>query len=449
MKFKISIIILFILFSFHSLFSQVEWNSKKDKIVIPFELSNNLIIIDVLVNDVKLNMLLDTGSNLNVLFSYPENDSIEFHDTRKIKLKGLGIGETIDAYISKKNKLEINEFNNYNFEVLLVTDSDIHIINKLGLPINGIIGYSFFKDYLVEINYQKQKIILHKNDNILHKRKLKKYSKIKFDLINEKPYVSLDSKLNDDTLKLKLLFDTGLGDGLWLFENDSIKCSGKYFLDFLGRGLGGDIKGKRSRINKLSFSNYDFSQALVSFPDSLSLSQLDFVKERNGSLGGELIKRFNWFINYQTQEMFFKKNNYYKGSFNYNMSGIEVHHNGIQWIKNTQRDYKLIDSKNGNTHSNQISSNDFIASEEAVFFKVKYELKPVFKIYGIRENSPAYRTGLKVDDIIISINNKKAYQYSIQKITDLFQSEEGKTITIEVEREGQVLEFKFQLEKIL
>ncbi|WP_264558280.1 retropepsin-like aspartic protease [Flavobacterium sp. N2270] len=449
MKFQIIKLILLTLFSFHSMSSQIEWNSKKDKIIIPFELSNNLIIIDVLVNNVTLSMLLDTGSDLNVLFSYPENDSIEFFETRKIKLKGLGIGQTIDAYVSNKNKLQINEFTNNDFEVLLVTDSDIHIVNKLGLPINGIIGYSFFKDYLVEVNYQKQKIILHKNENILNKRKIKKYSKIKFDLINDKPYVSLNSKLDENSFKLKLLFDTGLGDGLWLFENDSINCSRKYFLDFLGRGLGGDIKGKRSRINKLSFSNYNFSQALVSFPDSLSLSQLDFVKKRNGSLGGELIKRFNWFINYQTQELFFKKNSYYNDSFNYNMSGIELHHNGIQWIKTTQRNYKLKNANSGKTHLNQLSSSDFIKSEEAIYFDVKYELKPVFEIYGIRENSPAYKVGLKVGDIILSINNKKAYQYSIQKITNLFQSEEGKEITIEVQREGQVLKFKFQLEKLL
>lgn len=440
MKSQIIKFIVLLLFSVNSIFSQIEWNSKKDKIVIPFELSNNLIIIDVLVNNVKLNMLLDTGSDLNVLFSYPENDSIEFFEIRKVKLRGLGFGETINAYVSKKNKLEIKEFKSGSFEVLLVTDSDIHIINKLGLPINGIIGFSFFKDYLVEINYQKQKIILHKNDNILEKRKLKSYSKIKMELINDKPYVSLNSKFNDDTFILKLLFDTGLGDGLWLFENDSIKCSKKFFLDFLGVGLGGDIKGKRSRISKLSFSNYSFKNALVSFPDSLSLSQLDFVKKRNGSLGGELLKRFNWFIDYKKEEIFFNRNSFYTDAFNYNMSGIEVHHTGSQFIKNEIR---------SNSTSSSINANEFIFNDSNARFNYKYELKPVFEIYSIRDNSPAMKVGLKEGDKILRINNKKSYHYTIQKITDLFQSEEGKEIIIEVERDEQVLKFKFELEKIL
>ena len=59
------------------------------------------------------------------------------------------------------------------------------------------------------------------------------------------------------------------------------------------------------------------------------------------------------------------------------------------------------------------------------------------------------KVGIKEGDKILSINGKKDYAYTIQKITDLFQSEEGKTIIIEVERDGQILKFKFQLEKIL
>ncbi|NJM79735.1 MAG: hypothetical protein HC854_09130 [Flavobacterium sp.] len=71
--------------------------AKKDKIIIPFELTHNLIIMEVTINDVKLNMLLDTGSDKSLLFSFPENDSIRLYDSRKIKINGLGNGENIEA----------------------------------------------------------------------------------------------------------------------------------------------------------------------------------------------------------------------------------------------------------------------------------------------------------------------------------------------------------------
>ena len=79
----------------------------------------------------------------------------------------------------------------------------------------------------------------------------------------------------------------------------------------------------------------------------------------------------------------------------------------------------------------------------------RYELKPVFDIYAIRKNSPADKAGIKVGDVLKKINGLSSYNLSIQKITDIFQSEDGKQITIVVDRKGKILTFKFKLEKIL
>ncbi|WP_320816096.1 PDZ domain-containing protein [Flavobacterium sp.] len=440
MKYRILNIILFILFSFNSTYSQVEWNSKRDKIVIPFELSNNLIIIDVEINDVKLSMLLDTGSDKNLLFSFPENDTIEFFNTKKIKINGFGKGDLIEGLVSSNNQLKVNGYVDPNFELLLITDENISIINKLGIPINGIIGYSFFKDYIVELNYQRKRVVLYKSLQSISQRKIKRYNSEKLSLIDQKPYIKLQTNIGDQNHEVTLLMDSGLGDGLWLFENDSLKCSGKIIRDVLGRGLGGDVVGKKSRVKKLLVSTFILDDALVSFPDEASYGQLNIIEGRNGSLGGEVIKRFNWFIDYKNELAYFKPNKYFNEAFNYNMSGIEVQHKGIQWIKEEIR---------SNSTSTTINANEFIFNDSNAKFNYRYKLKPVFEIYSVRNNSPAMRAGLKEGDKILSINGKKDYAYTIQKITDLFQSEDGKNITIEVEREGQVLKFKFQLEKIL
>ncbi|WP_430400463.1 PDZ domain-containing protein [Flavobacterium sp.] len=440
MKFQYLKMIFFMLFSFHSLFSQVEWNSKKDRIVIPFELSNNLIIIDVEINNVKLSMLLDTGSDKNLLFSFPENDTIEFFNTKKIKINGFGKGDLIEGLVSSNNKLKVKNYLDSNFELLLITDENISIINKLGIPINGIIGYSFFKDYVVELNYQRKRVILHKSISTITQRRLKKFKNEQLRLIDNKPYIKLQTNIGEFNHDVTLLLDSGLGDGLWLFENDSLKCSGKSINDVLGRGLGGDVVGKKSRVKKLLVSEFILKDALVSFPDESSYSQLNIIEGRNGSLGGEVIKRFDWFIDYVNESIYFKPNKYFNDPFNYNMSGIEVQHYGIQWIKEEIR---------SNSASNTINANEFIFDNSNAKFNYKYQLKPVFEIYSVRNNSPAMRVGIKEGDKILSINGKKDYAYTIQKITDLFQSEEGRTIIIEVDRDGQILKFKFQLEKIL
>lgn len=430
--------VIFTFFLCITMFGQSKWLSKRDKIVIPFELTHNLIIMEVEVNDTKLNMLLDTGSDKSLLFSFPENDSILFYETRKVKINGLGNGEVLEAIISGHNKLKVKGYLDDNFEVLLITDQDISLVNKLGIPINGIIGASFFKDYLVEINYQRQKVILYRNRQDVILKKTKKYTSKPIEIVDDKPYFKISSEINDEELlDIKLLMDTGLGDGLWLFENDSIRCNQKYITDILGRGLGGDIRGKKSRVETLELNNFKLNDALVSYPDSLSFSQLDVVKGRNGSLGGEIIKRFNWFLDYENKKFYFMKNKYFDEPFNYNMSGIEVQHAGSVWVSEKLSFAKIITSTNEFAYDN---SHDF---------KYKFELKPIFQIYSVRENSPAAIAGLKVGDMILSINGKKAYNYTIQKITNLFQSEDGKTIKMQIERNEKVIDVQFKLQKIL
>ena len=420
--------------------SNFNWTSNKDRIKIPFELTHNLIILDVDFNGVSLKMIADTGSDMNILFSFPEKDSLVLSNTEKIQIKGVGKGTSLEAYLSKRNKVKIKEYEDLNFEIVLIPNQDISIINKLGIPVNGILGSSFFKEYLVEINYQKKQIILHKNKLLLKDKRIIKFNTIAANFNENKPYIQLPISLNADKKNVKLLFDTGLGDGLWLFENDSLKCKNDFFVDLLGVGLSGEIYGKRSRIEQISFDGLILKDALVSYPDSLSFNQISLLNDRNGSLGGDIIKRFNWFLDYENKQFYFKKNSLFNSPFEYNMSGIEIQHSGLQWVKEAVR-------KEGGI--GQVNMDEFVFEDSSKRYNYNYELKPIFQIYAIRKNSPGEKAGLLVGDKILKINNKLASQLSIQSITDLFQSEEGKWITMIVDRAGIRFTVKFQLEKIL
>ncbi|HLO72909.1 MAG TPA: PDZ domain-containing protein [Flavobacterium sp.] len=426
------------LFAITSVFAQTKWNSNKTKIKIPFELTHNLIIMNITLNNAPLNMILDTGSDRNLLFCFPEKDSLEIFNPRKVTFRGIGLGEPIEAIVSQKNNMKVKEYEDSNFEILIIDSQGVNIVNKLGVPINGIVGASFFKDFLVEIKYDTQEIILHKSKENVLSKKAKKYTSSNIQLIEDKPYIDLKLGIDDKLQNFKLLIDTGLGDGLWLFENDTIKTPKLFFDDVLGRGLGGDIFGKRSRVKKIEMVNYKIQDALVSFPDSISFPQHNLIKSRNGSLGGAITKRFNWLIDYENQKVYYKKNDFFNKPFNYNMSGIELQHSGLQWIK---EEIKL------NTSNNQLNLNELMLNDESK--KYRYELKPVYEIYAIRKDSPAEKIGLKIGDRIVKINGKSSHILTIQSISDLFQSEDGKIITIVVERLGQQLTFKFKLEKLL
>ena len=236
-----------------------------------------------------------------------------------------------------------------------------------------------------------------------------------------------------------MLFDTGLGDGLWLFENDSIKCNSSFFSDYLGKGLSGYIYGKKSRVEEVNFENNVLKNVLVSYPEVTFFDKNTIIQNRNGLLGGEVIKRFNWIIDYKRQMIYFKKNNLFYRPFNYNMSGIEVQHIGFQFVK----------EKVENAFSTNVINFDKNAAADTYSDYFKFELKPNFEIYSIRKNSPAERAGLQIGDVILKLNNYSSQNLTIQRIVDLFHSKEGKQITMKVDRKGEIKTFKFYLEKIL
>jgi C-terminal processing protease CtpA/Prc len=123
------------------------------------------------------------------------------------------------------------------------------------------------------------------------------------------------------------------------------------------------------------------------------------------------------------------------------MSGIEVQHDGLEWVKETYED----NQSKGQTFYNGYTSDIRVQDN----LKIKFELKPVFRIYNVRADSPAAQAGLSAKDKIIAINKQKAHTLSIEKINEILKSEEGKTIEIVIERSSKVYTFKFQLKKIL
>ncbi len=434
--------LLFLLLATSTLFSQegFRYLSDKKKITIPFQISNNLIVIPVEINGVNLNFLLDTGVEKTILFSLDDADSLQFNKVEKIKIRGLGDGASIDALHSKTNKIALKELIDTNHEVYIILDQEINFSSQLGIPVNGILGYHFFKDHFIEINYQKKKINVYKNKEAFSAKKLKKYEEIPLSIELEKPYIEALVSINNKEIKTKLLVDTGGSDALWLFESKEIQSPQNYFQDFLGRGFSGNIYGKRTRIDKLSLGKYTIENPTISFPDMVSLQNVNMVKGRNGSLGGEIFKRFDIIFDFHNKNVYFKRNVNFDDPFNYNMSGIEFQHSGLQWVEEKiELKTELVNTDNGTTVLDQRPQN----------IKYQFKLKPIYEISNIRKDSPSDLAGIKSGDIVKKLNGRISYNYKLHEINDLMQSEEGRWITIEIERNGIAHKFKFQLKKIL
>lgn len=413
-------------------------NSKK-KVVIPFKLINNLIFIPIKVNGIELNFLLDSGVEETILFSMDEMQEVKFNNVEKIKLRGLGSEKEIEGLKSTNNSFETYGLKSNNHMLYVILDQSFNLSSHIGIPVNGIIGYKFFKNNVVEINYEKRKITVYEDKKEIQKKLDKKFKEIPITIEKSKPYIYTTAVVDSLKIQAKLLIDIGNSDAFWIFENSKIKLPKKNFPDFLGKGFSGDIEGHRARIQMFSIDEFDFKRPIVAFPDSLSIANVKMVRDRIGSVGGEVLKRFNIVLDYRDQKLYLKKNNKFSEPFTYNKSGITIQHNGLQWVQETVHlETVQVASSVSETERNQ--------NNNGSNFRYKFLLKPVYEIVNIRKHSAAEKCGLQKGDIIISINNERPYKYSLQQINQLLKSEDDRWITIDVERNSLILKFKFRLE---
>jgi len=440
---KKTIILCFLFFYVLPVLGQEGFLFEKDvdKVVIPFKFINNLIFIPIKVNGVELNFLMDSGVEETILFSMDDKKEVSFFNVEKITLRGLGSEESIEGLKSRNNTLEVNGLKSTNHLLYIVLDQSFNLSYHIGIPVNGIIGYNFLKSNLVEINYERRRITVHRDKPKIRNKIEKRYQHVPITIERSKPYITGNVAINSSTIPVKLLIDIGNSDAIWLFQNNSkmIKVPEKNFEDYLGKGFSGDVLGKRALIKKFTMSKFEFYNPIIAFPDTISIRHVTMVTDRSGSVGSEILKRFSVVFDYPNQKMFLKKNRGFYAPFSYNKSGIELQHYGLQWVQET-------------VHLETIpiiKSDDLSFKKDENNFKYKFELKPVYIIVNVRKNSAAALSGLQKGDVLVSINKIPAYNYSLEKINLLLKSEEENWITFEIERDSQLMKFKFQLLNVL
>ena len=330
-------------------------SNKKKFEKVRFELVNNLMVVPVKLNGTKLKFILDTGVRSPILFNLTQEDSIQINKVSQITLRGLGEGEPIDALRSVENTFKLGGAVSNNQMLYVVLDKDLNFSTSLGIPVHGIIGYDVFKDFVVEVNYAKQFLKLYNPEDYEYGDS-KRMETLPLTIIGKKAFVDGAVTKEDNTeIPVKLLVDTGSSDALWLFHNPELglEIPNQHYEDFLGKGLSGSIFGKRTKLKGMRIGSFQFNEAKAAFPYEESFYAIKNLGDRNGSVGGEVLKRFNIIFDYPNNKISLTKNSNFNNPFQYNLAGIDLQHNGVRYISESITDSRgVVDSESNKSFGN-------------------------------------------------------------------------------------------------
>jgi Aspartyl protease/PDZ domain len=355
-------------------------------VTIPFRIIRNMIIIKLRINDKgPFNFILDTGVGLMIITEPALLDSINLTSKRIIKIPGLGQGEDDEAYITSVLKVSIPGLESYDVSAAILKKDHFNLSNYAGTPIDGLLGYEFFANIAVKINFADSSISVCRPKDL---RSFKKSNQIPISIEERKPYMQAKITFpNGKKVDSKLVIDIGAGHPISI-EN-MIKNNGlppKFIPANLGVGLNGPIEGFISRVNEVDIGKFKIKDVLASFPDDTK-SQISPSVPRDGNLGIGILKKFEVIFDYPDNMLYLKPGPLFKEPFEHDMSGLEYYSAG---------DYRHV------------------------------------IISRVEPGSAADAIGLEKGDEIMSINFKSVSTMSLEEIDSIFRSRDDRSLLLEI-----------------
>lgn len=364
-----------------------DFNNHRKKIIIPFRLVRNMIVIPLKIdNKGPFNFIMDTGVGIMIITDPTLIDSINIPCKRSLKLHGFGEGDDCEAYVTSILKIDIRGLTSYNVAAAILKTEHFGLSNYLGIPIHGLLGYEFFSNLAVKVNFGDSTLTVYRPKD---ERLFRTGEKIPITIENNKPYLQANVYLPDGCIKKsKLVIDLGAGHPLSLekiIRNNELPE--KSIPSNLGIGFNGPINGYISRINEVDLGKYHIKNLISSFPVTDSLTNILNI-QRDGSLGLGLLKRFIIVFDYTNKFIYLKPGPDFNEPFEHDMSGLEYYADGDG--------YKRV------------------------------------IISRVEPGSAGDQIGLEKDDEILSINFKPTSAMSLEDIDNIFKSKNNRNLLLEI-----------------
>ena len=406
---RIVLLLVFLFISFSVTLAESHLLSTKlaKPIVIPFFMKGDLMIVELkLEGFIPLNLIFDTGAEFSLLFKKPVIDLLNIKYDREVKVIGADRSQILSAYPIKDINFKLGQ-TEMAMDFLLLKEDYFDVESYVGFKVDGILGSNFFKNFLVEIDNRRRFIKLHPKESAVRAIP-KDFSALDVIFYKDRLFIPCRIEMtNSKTSEIYLLMDSGAAtSALFFLNSDSslMNISERIIPTKIGMGLGGYLNGYSAKIKYLEISEFSFHDLIIHYQKSDSLYMQSNFSRKNGMIGNQILKRFDYYLDYENERIYLKANKKFAQKLRTDKSGIIL-----------------------------LASGPYLSQ---------------FYIAYIQENSTGAASGLKVGDEIISINRRPKFTLSLDKIYKLFSAKEGKEYTIVVKREGKKMRHNIVLKSI-
>lgn len=355
--------------------AQEEFVPPQAKLITKFpftQISGGIVIVKAQFDNFpdSLNFVFDTGSggiSLDSLTATYLNLKTEKSDKTIRGIGGIKIVDFANGHFLRFKGMQtpLLDFHINDYELLT---------SVYGIKIDGIIGYSFLRRYIVRLDYDNLMLEVYSPGTF-------KYPRGGYLLKPSFSTLPLQmATLNDDrVITSRFIFDTGAGLSFLLskdFVDDStVFRKSRKFYATQAEGLGGKRQMEISVAKEVKIGPYKFKRVPVHvFEDDYNVTSYPLL---GGLVGNDILRRFNVILNYPEQSIHIKPNSHYNESFDYSYTGLGIY---------------LVDGE--------------------------------IRVIDIMKNSPGEKAGFQTGDIIFSVETNATK--NIQAYKNLFQNSIGK-----------------------
>ena len=369
--------------------------------ILPVEIYDNLVFMNVRINgSAPHSFLLDTGANTSIV-NESLAQSLSLGSPRTFE-GNVGTGEAATRFGTASHViLSLGDVTLPKATMLIAELAPLEV--RIGHEIAGIVGADVFKRFIVAIDYRAKTVVLSNPKTFSYQGP---GEVLAIRIVGDRPFLKARiTPIGGDALATDLVVDTGdtsaLGFHTPFVMKHNLRASTPT-LPHLSKGLTGDSRNWRGRVRSLQLGGIVIDRPLATFSEAIRGSEAD--SKYDGLVGGEILRRFRIIFNYPGRVMIVEPNSNFFDPYDVDMSGLLLSGGGA--------DFRSV------------------------------------MVDGIDAGSAAAEAGIKVGDVIETIDSQNTASMTPDEVRQIFKRD-GAKLTLEVRRGTVVTHLTMLLHRLI